>query len=291
MRENSAELSLKCVKYMLLTLTMMFILTSSLIISIGTTIFAIYHDLSSLLNENFFSPASLVIVIGVVMLFVSILGCIGALRESTCLVNLFAFILCLVFILEISAAIAAYTLRHGVSEMVEERMMSAIRTFGSDEELQDTINFVQSRLNCCGVQSYEDWPTYGPILTDSIYIVDNVTVPESCCASWNVEDFTATCESVSRFGCMDRVVYLITQSAVLLGTGALIIAFVQLIGIILSVILGKAIRRAKSERARRTWEIQEQIINAYTAFQLPEEGKDDTKKSVLYFPSSGQSAI
>lgn len=65
-----------------------FQLTSALIISVGTTIYAIYHDVSFFLEDYFFSPATFIIVIGVMMLFVSLFGCIGALKESTCLVNI-----------------------------------------------------------------------------------------------------------------------------------------------------------------------------------------------------------
>lgn len=65
-----------------------FQLTSALIISVGTTIYAIYHDVSFFLEDYFFSPATFIIVIGVIMLFVSLFGCIGALKESTCLVNI-----------------------------------------------------------------------------------------------------------------------------------------------------------------------------------------------------------
>lgn len=54
----------------------------------GTTIYAIYHDVSFFLDEKFFSPATFVIVIGIIMLFVSLFGCVGALKESTCLVNI-----------------------------------------------------------------------------------------------------------------------------------------------------------------------------------------------------------
>ena len=115
------ELGMKCIKYMLLCITAIFVLTSALTISVGTTIYAIYHDISFFLSPYAFSPAIFVIAIGVIMLFVSLFGCIGALKESTCLVNIFAVILSIVFILEIAAAITAYSLRSEVSQFLDKK--------------------------------------------------------------------------------------------------------------------------------------------------------------------------
>lgn len=59
-----------------------------LLISIGTTVVAVYSDFDGFLDEYYFSPAKLTTAIGVIILFVSLFGCVGALKESTCLINL-----------------------------------------------------------------------------------------------------------------------------------------------------------------------------------------------------------
>lgn len=62
----------------------------------------------------------------------------------------------------------------------------------------------------------------------------------------------------------------------------------QLIGIVFSVMLGKAIRQTKSERERRKWEIKEQMINAYMQME-PHEGKNvHNPRPVIYVPTIGQ---
>lgn len=65
-----------------------------LLISIGTTIEAIYRDFEVFMESHFFSPAVLCVAIGVIIFFVALFGCLGALKESTCLVNTVRLLLC-----------------------------------------------------------------------------------------------------------------------------------------------------------------------------------------------------
>lgn len=59
-----------------------------LLISIGTTVVTIYSDFNGFLDEYYFSPAKLTTAIGIIILLVSFFGCIGALKQSTCLINM-----------------------------------------------------------------------------------------------------------------------------------------------------------------------------------------------------------
>lgn len=288
MVKNNLDLGMKCIKYMLLCITAIFVLTSALIISVGTTIYAIYHDVSFFLEDHFFSPATFIIVIGIMMLFISLFGCIGALKESTCLVNIFAVILSIVFVLEIAAAIAAYSLRNQVTGMLNENLRVTLPYYYENEEVEDAFDFIQSRLNCCGVDSYTDWGLVTPPSSDSGISVNNITVPNSCCAEARSEIVgdleVEECVKLYANGCLPRVFYLVYQSAGLLGAGAMTIAFIQIIGIVFSFSLASSIRKAKSERERRRWEIQERMINAYTSLNP----SDEKKAPVVYVPFHGQ---
>ncbi|XP_013190075.1 CD63 antigen [Amyelois transitella] len=287
MAEANLDVGMRCIKYMLLCITAIFVLSSALIISVGTTIYAIYHDISFFLDGNFFSPAILIIVIGVIMLFVSLFGCIGALKESTCLVNCFAVILSIVLALELSAAIAAYSLRAQVADMLNDKLRLTMPYYYDNYEVRDAFDFIQDRMNCCGVDSYMDWENVPPPpgMVSEI-VVGNMTVPVSCCAAvsrdepYNVEE----CTKLYASGCLPRVFYLIYQSAGLLGAGAMTVAFIQIIGILFSFSLAKSIRRAKSERERRRWEIQERVINAYTSLNP----NNEKVAPVVYVPFQGQ---
>lgn len=85
-------------------------------------------------------------------------------------------------------------------------------------------------MNCCGVDSYMDWGQIDLSHVPSGISVNNVTVPFSCCAEtqpgMNGEE---ECYKLYANGCLPRVIYLVYQSAGLLGTGAMTIAFIQVI--------------------------------------------------------------
>ncbi|XP_028028747.1 CD63 antigen-like isoform X2 [Bombyx mandarina] len=282
------ELGMKCIKYMLLCITAIFVLTSALTISVGTTIYAIYHDIYFFLSPNAFSPAIFVIAIGVIMLFVSLFGCIGALKESTCLVNIFAVILSIVFILEIAAAITAYSLRNEVSQFLDKKLREALPLYYQHGEAQDAFDFIQYELNCCGVDSYMDWHAVDPPTGGTGISFANLTVPDSCCAQSHMtvvgEETIVECHKIYANGCLPRVYYLVNQSAGLLGAGALTICFIQIIGIVFSFSLASSIRKAKIERERRRWEIQERMINAHTSLNP----NNEKVAPVVYVPFQGQ---
>lgn len=67
---------------------LLFQMIAFLLISIGSTVGALYAGFDLFMEEHFFSPSALLIAIGIILLLVSIFGCVGAIKESVCLVKL-----------------------------------------------------------------------------------------------------------------------------------------------------------------------------------------------------------
>lgn len=146
----------------------------------------------------------------------------------------FQYALCLliILILEISAAIAAYALRRDISYYIEENMNTSMKDYGNDEFTTYSWDFLQSRVSfvyigwiiyllsnvyflldilkfqCCGISDANDWENY---------IKD---VPESCCAKEN-------CVIIYENGCLDRLTYIVSELSILIGTGGVCVAIVQ----------------------------------------------------------------
>lgn len=55
--------------------------------AVGSTISTIFDDFSIFMDDHFFTPATLMVVIAVCLMCVAITGCVGAIKESTMLVN------------------------------------------------------------------------------------------------------------------------------------------------------------------------------------------------------------
>jgi CD63 antigen len=59
--------------------------------AVGTTITTIFNDFNIFVDDHFFTPASLMVIIAVCLMIVAATGCIGAFKESTMLVNVVSY--------------------------------------------------------------------------------------------------------------------------------------------------------------------------------------------------------
>ncbi|XP_076651837.1 uncharacterized protein LOC143358539 [Halictus rubicundus] len=232
-------------------------LTGIMIISIGTTIYTVNDDFSYFLDPKYISPATLLVIVGILVFVIAFLGCFGALRESTCMVLVFAVSLSLVLTLELAAAITAYALQDDIKNVLVKNINDTMHQYTEDKDAKQAIDFLQSKLFCCGYNSYHDW--------DEIRINEKIDLPESCHAMDNITDFSVLGYGYSIYetGCVKNLSIIIHRSALYIGTGAVAIALIQFTGIMFACILGKAIRRQKTERERRRWELRESLVNGY----------------------------
>nr|CAD7455390.1 unnamed protein product [Timema tahoe] len=127
---------------------------------------------------------SLVMVIaGGVIFVVSFAGCVGALRENTCLLKFYSLCLLIFFLLEMAIAIMGFVFPHTMQSVLEESFTDKIiQTYREDADLQNLIDFAQQEFRCCGLSSegHMDWAKneYFNCTSPS---VERCGVPFSCC--------------------------------------------------------------------------------------------------------------
>ncbi|GLG96329.1 Tetraspanin [Gryllus bimaculatus] len=271
---------MRCIKYMLFVFNLLFAMTGVLVITVGISINAIYRDYVAFLDHRFIPPTTLLVVTGFIIFVVAFFGCFGAIRESTCMIMVFSVLLGVIFVLEFSAAIAAYMLHDGLTNMLFEKMNATMYDYYSDINAQTTVDFMQQELQCCGITNASDWNNiYAAHNEDSSLIsalpepLNLKKIPGSCCAEFS--DYLENMECIPfAGGCLSHMKFLVGQSALLLATAAMSIAILQLLGVMFGCSLAKSIRLHKTERLRRRQELREQLINSYT--QL---GTADPKKT------------
>nr|CAD7589875.1 unnamed protein product [Timema genevievae] len=251
---------MRCIKYLLFSFNFMFMLTGILIIAIGTTILAIYQKYDQFLEDKFYSPATLLIVVGVIIGLVAFFGCCGAAKESTCMIMVFSVFLGIIFILEISAGIAAYVMQDGLRDVLEGRMRTMMSQYSTDSQVAETFDFIQQRLQCCGLESLTDWE--GVTVEDEE--PDYTQLPSSCCAQYGTGNQTGSCKLLYGNGCLARVEFILSESTVMLASAAFTLALLQLLGVVFACSLGRSIRYQKTWRERRRWELRERLVNSYT---------------------------
>lgn len=90
---------------------------------------------------------------------------------------------------------------------------------------------------------------------------DDVVVPFSCCGSVgpSANDNEMNCVDPYEYGCFNKMNFIMSQSAMLISTGATTVAFVQLLGVLCAFMLAKTLRRNKSIREARRWQLQQSL--------------------------------
>ncbi|XP_060529656.1 CD63 antigen-like isoform X2 [Cylas formicarius] len=234
------------------------------------------------MESQYYSPSILAIVIGFIILVIALFGCVGAIKESTCLVNTYSFFLAIVLVLEIAVSIAAYAMRANLNATIGNNMEVAMHHY--DNEFNAfTWNATQYNLQCCGINEATEWNRFagfsGYYLTNATYRNETVNVPLTCCPDENCERY-----KVYEYGCLNRLTFIVSQCALLLGVGALCVSFIQLMGIIFAHMLAKSIRKLKTQIIVDKEERRRHFYEQMTKSEIDEP----SKKSPILFTTSSE---
>ncbi|RUS89805.1 hypothetical protein EGW08_002417 [Elysia chlorotica] len=188
-RKDRTEVS--CwIKYLMFSFNVMFWSVGLIMLAIGLWAWSekdMFQNMSKLTNITL-DPALLFIVVGMSMFILSFFGCVGALRENTCLLLFFLVSLGPLFVLEILLVILGVVYRDWVRESVQAQVKNMIVNYRDDLDLKNLVDWVQQEwLHCCGVDGYKDWES-------NMYFnctspgVEACGVPFSCCKPDNHQE-------------------------------------------------------------------------------------------------------
>ncbi|XP_028170429.1 tetraspanin-33-like isoform X1 [Ostrinia furnacalis] len=142
-----------CVKYMIFALNFIFWLFGGLLIGVGLYAFIDKWQATGLIKldtvyDVMLNISLLIALLGGVVFVVSFAGCVGALRENTCLLKFYSLCLLILFLVEMGGAVCGFVFPrslHGLLELsFTERVVHAYR---DDPDLQNFIDFAQSDVS------------------------------------------------------------------------------------------------------------------------------------------------
>jgi CD63 antigen len=239
------EGGMKFIKYSIFCFNLLFFISGIVIIAVGAVAQAQFLQYESFLEDKFFSPPVLLIVVGCFIALIAFFGCCGAIKENHCMTMTFAVLLAIILILELSAGIAAYVLRGDLNTYVNSGMKSQINYYNqSDAHLAVTHNWneIQQDLKCCGVDSPIDWRNASLWRNQSHGEQD---VPDTCCKKVttdcginNMNNGNVTFTQ----GCYPQLKVEIEGNILAVGGVGIGLAFLQLIGVVFACCLARAIR-------------------------------------------------
>lgn len=231
------EGGMKCVKFLLFFFNFIFWLCGLALIVVGILVQMALHK-TFMINDASASGAPIVLIgVGVVIFFIAFFGCCGAWKENYCMVTTFAVLLSLIIIIEIAAAIAGYMFRKKLSVIVQDSLTEMITNYkNGTKEFKEAVDKLQQDLKCCGVNSSSDWRSFTSA---------GNTVPDSCCMNVTEGCGIGTMTDAAKVyqqGCHDVLEEVLKKNIQWVIVAALVIAFLQIMGIVFACLLMRGIR-------------------------------------------------
>ncbi|XP_049807583.1 23 kDa integral membrane protein-like isoform X1 [Schistocerca serialis cubense] len=228
-KANMVSGGMSCVKYLLFTFNLLFVISGIVIVSVGALALSNFSSYDTFFGGSVIAGPVLLLIVGIIVFIVAFFGCCGALKENHCMVVTFSVLLLIIFAMELGGGIAGYVLKDVLKDDLDTQLNSTLYKYESNEDIKKAWDIMQTDLNCCGINGPDDWNKAG------------LKVPASCCPSYDLNEMCASKQYDK--GCMDALEKLISHHAVVLGGVGIGIAFVQLVGVILACCLAKSIRK------------------------------------------------
>ncbi|XP_066276216.1 23 kDa integral membrane protein-like [Branchiostoma lanceolatum] len=97
-----------------------------------------------------------VIAFGLIVALVCTLGMCGAAWENSCMLGTFVGFLAILFVGEVTCAALLYVNRKEILNETDENLLDIV-TNGYHWPISDTIDLIQRKMSCCGVNTPQDW--------------------------------------------------------------------------------------------------------------------------------------
>ncbi|KAK8726882.1 hypothetical protein OTU49_010113 [Cherax quadricarinatus] len=145
-RRDQSEVSC-CLKYVIFGFNVIFWLMGLSILAIGVWAWTekdTFNNLSRLTNIAL-DPAFVLIVTGLITFTIGFTGCVGALRENTCLLACYAIFLAILLLLEMTAGILGFIFKDWIKSQATNGFQAFIVHYRDDPDQQNLIDWIQEK--------------------------------------------------------------------------------------------------------------------------------------------------
>ncbi|XP_059469010.1 uncharacterized protein LOC132192849 [Neocloeon triangulifer] len=177
--------------------------------------------------------AIILIGIGGFIFCIAFLGCCGAIKESTCMLRTFGFILLIIFLIQMIGDILVFVYKEEVNFKIESKIQNSLQNYGKDGVQKTLWDTIQRELKCCGVNSSIDW-------TDII--------PDSCdCVDKNIGNCTDDQQYYNE-GCFKKLEEKFKSWSLVVSIVLLVLALIECLGAIFAFSLASQISSQHGKR-------------------------------------------
>ncbi|XP_044749167.1 tetraspanin-9-like [Coccinella septempunctata] len=245
-----------CVRLVFGWLNVFLWVSACITLGIGIWLRVSYEGYVTLVPQYGYLSADIIAIgIGAVAFTLSFLGCCGSLFQNRCMLIVYFILVILLLVAEIISGTAAFVFREGLAHTVKEELKNGLLLHYNPNVtgpygLPAIWDHIQLQFRCCGVESYEDWYLIGAWPTER-------WVPDSCCLPAVREKGCGRTDADNWYegGCYQPIYAWFLNRLTTLGAVGMIVAFLQLYGMISAMLLFCTIkhkiltRKYKSYRA------------------------------------------
>ncbi|XP_068120950.1 leukocyte antigen CD37 [Hyperolius riggenbachi] len=154
---------LSVTKYFLFVFNLLFFILGGLLLCFGLWILFDRSSFASFIGSS--SPTLKVFSyvfsgVGILTMLLGFLGCLGSLKEIKCLLGFYFAFLLLLFAAQITVGVLVYTQRSSLRNTAGKFVEYIITNYGNgtiQADLEESWDFAQEQMECCGWYAPEDW--------------------------------------------------------------------------------------------------------------------------------------
>ncbi|RDD39597.1 Tetraspanin-11 [Trichoplax sp. H2] len=213
----------RCMLISFYIITFGFMVLGAALLGLGIYIRTNGNGLDIVVDTSWHTAAYLMIAIGVMVFLISLLGCLGAVRKSTCLLGTYLSCMIAIFIVELAGAIYAGINRTAVESTIRNKFSTEVKdSYGQPQKNAITtgIDQIQTLFQCCGIDSPFNWTNskwsnskpvgnYGPPVPDSCCKMEMPNCGTNPANHYNETIFT---EAIYQQGCYIKIRDLISNN-------------------------------------------------------------------------------
>ncbi|XP_066146752.1 tetraspanin-9 isoform X2 [Euwallacea fornicatus] len=243
-----------CIRTVFCFVNVLFWLTGCALLGIGIWLRVSYEGYANLLPQYaLLSADAVAIVVGAVTITLSFFACCGSWLQSRCMLITYFSLVVMMFVAEFLLGSLAFVYRDNIKHTFTEKLQDGLRHHynmtQNPNNLVDVWDEIQTTFKCCGVLNYMDWH-----MIDAW--PDKRWVPDTCCF---LGDYSVGCGHVDsnykeKPGCYEGIYKWFKERLLVVGLVGLIVAFVQLFGLISSMLLFCTVKHRRRSRTYKSYQ-------------------------------------
>jgi ABC-type multidrug transport system fused ATPase/permease subunit len=238
------------IKYAFLLLNAIWFVCGLVLVIIGTLLkinykIVIGDGMDMVIKDVPNSTVMIFIIVGISIVFVSLLGNCGTAMNDTCMLYSYSFISILLLIVESIGIALAFNFSDRLESEALKSISKAIKDYdwkqNEEKNEQSAIDSLQNILKCCGAHNFSDWNLNANF--------NQTDYPYSCCRDAIKLNYSADCtiDIVNNtIGCVDAIENRLNHRISTLGGVSIAISIIQIIITIISCLFARKIREYES---------------------------------------------